>query len=74
MLQVMPKRDHEDTAQECLQKALKMAPDMRKVLVLYELESDEVAGSLDNGMTLAESIYLIEVFKHWMLKNITGGK
>jgi hypothetical protein len=73
MLQVMPKRNNEDTAEECLQKALKLAPDMRKVLVLYELESKEIAGSLDNGMTLAECLYLVEIFKHWMLRSAIGG-
>ena len=72
MLTVMPKPDTDDTAEECLKKALELAPDMRKVLVLYELH--DTAGSMDNGLTLAECLYIIEIFKHWMLQSALGGK
>ena len=73
MLQVMPKRNHDATAEECLQEALKSASGMKKVLVIYEME-DGTLSSADNGVTLAESVYLIEIFKHWLLKSALGGK
>jgi len=73
MLQVMPKRDHDQTAEECLKEALLKAPQMRKVVVIYELEDDSL-GSADNGVTLEQTVYLIEMFKFWLLKTALGGK
>ena len=73
MLEVMPKPDHDQTAEECLQEALSKANQMRKVLVIYELE-DGPLGSADNGVTLEQSVYLIEMFKFWLLKSALGGK
>ena len=73
MLQVMPKPEHEETAAECLYKALDKAPQMKKVLVLWEME-DGPLGSSDNGLTLEQAVYLIEMFKHWILKSALGEK
>jgi len=73
MLQVMPKRDHDQTAEECLKEALEKAPSMRKVVVIYELDDDSL-GSADNGVTLEQTVYLIEMFKFWLLKTALGGK
>lgn len=74
MLKVMPKPEREDTAEDCLRKALEKAPTMNRVLVLYEPKDKEVLNFSDNGLTIAQTLYMIETFKHWMMNRSMGEK
>jgi hypothetical protein len=69
----MPKQESK-TAAECLYRALEDSPRMGKVLVLWESQEGTVTGSSDNGLTLAETLYMIEMFKAWLLRAAAGGK
>lgn len=72
-LSVIPKPSPEKTVEEVLKEALSRASEMDKVLILYEGKDGCKAGSLDNGLTLADSLYLVEIFKHWMLGHALEG-
>jgi hypothetical protein len=67
-LAVIPKPSPEQTVEDVLKDALSKAPEMDKVLVLWEGKDGCKAGSMDNGMTLSQCLYLIKIFEHWMLK------
>ena len=71
-LAVIPKPSPEQSPEDVLREALGRAAEMDKVLILYEGKDSSKAGSLDNGLTLAQCLYLVESFKHWMLKSALG--
>ena len=44
------------------------------ILVLYTMKSDEMAHSLDNGISVGSALYLMESFKHWVMSLLTPPK
>lgn len=52
-------------------KKLKDKPD--KVLIIYMRTSGGL-GSLDNELTLSEALYMVDLFKHWMISAALGDK
>ena len=71
-LAVIPKPTPEQTVEDVLKDALSKAPEMEKVLVLWEGKQGSAAGSLDNGLTLSQCLYLVKLFEHWILKSALG--
>ena len=75
-LAIIPKPSPGKSVEDVLKDALSKAPEMSRVLVLWEGRDDRepaMAGSMDNGMTLSQCLYLIKIFEHWMLKNALEG-
>lgn len=78
-LVVMPGRKVESKAESnpviaALRRALTLAQDvgMGRVLVIYEPNDGQKLGVIDSGMTLAEALYMAEMFKFWMLRESVG--
>ena len=43
------------------------ADQIDEVIVLYTLKGKPGAYSLDNNLSVAAGVYLVELFKHWLL-------
>ena len=50
------------------------ANQIRHVLVLYTLEDEDGAHSLDNGIQVGDGLFLIEAFRHWLMTCVNAPK
>lgn len=65
---------HKDTPEETLALALahcQMDDPFAEVLIIYNTKSGK-SGSYDSGLTLAESGFLCDLFKHWLINGALG--
>jgi hypothetical protein len=76
----MPRRDVESKADNnpvmaALRRALTLVQEvgMARVLVIYEPNDGQKLGVIDSGMTIAEAVHMVEIFKFWMLRESVGG-
>ena len=54
-----------DALRDALVKA--EAGEISEVLIIYQSDNGQKAGSLDSDLTIKDSLYLIELFKHWLM-------
>jgi hypothetical protein len=66
--------EHHDTPHDALIKALERVEDMESVLIIYEGKTGYSAGSFDSDLTVANALYLVELFKHWLLSHTVDSK
>jgi hypothetical protein len=61
------------TPTDALIKALEHADDMEHVLILYsdEREGRSRQGCFDNDLTVSEALFMIEIYKNWLLNHVT---
>jgi hypothetical protein len=57
--------EHHDTPHDALIKALEKVEDMDDVLIIYNGQNH--SGSFDSGLTIERAVFMIEVFKTWLL-------
>jgi hypothetical protein len=71
-LTVMPKPSHAQTVEEALKEALAKAPEMKRVLIIWDNEDETPikAGSMDNDLTITEAVYLARLFEHGIFKSV----
>ena len=70
----MKDAEHHDTPHDALIKALERVDDMESVLIIYEGKTGLKAGSFDSDLSVMGAIYLVEIFKHWLLSHAVDSK
>jgi hypothetical protein len=68
----MDQTEHHDSPHDALIKALENVDRMEKVLIIYEGRDGSKAGSFDSDLTIADALYLIKLFEHWLLVHTLG--
>lgn len=68
----MPPPSHHATPHDALIKALEHVEEIEGVLIIYSGKEDGKAGSFDSDLTIADSLYLIELFKFWLMRAVLG--
>lgn len=68
----MPEPSHHASPHDALIAALEKVDDMHSVLIVYDCKDDARAGSFDSDLTTAECLYLLEIFRHWLLSAVLG--
>lgn len=63
-----------DTPHDALIKALERVEDMESCLIIYEGKTGLSAGSFDSDLTVANALYLIELFRHWLMSHTVDSK
>lgn len=66
----MESTEHHDSPHDALIKALEKVESMEGVLIIYS--SPEKSGSFDSDLTVAEALYLCELFKAWLMNHVLG--
>lgn len=61
--------EHHESPHDALIKALENVERMDRVLVIYEAKEGFPAGSFDSDLTLSQALFLVEIFKHWLLSH-----
>lgn len=59
-----------ETAENIIELAAMLAgkaDQIDEVLILYTTKTDDMAHSLDNNLTVASALYLVESFKFWLM-------
>lgn len=65
----------DQTPSAALFRAIEKVDDMESVLILYECKPGKGGvGSFDSGLTASECIWLIEVFRYWLMSSIVKVK
>jgi len=68
---VAEEQEPQKTPHTALIEALERVEEMEGVLVIFERKpdrGDKVMGSVDSDLTVAETIYYLDVYKAWLLK------
>ena len=65
---------HHESPHDALIKALEKVEDMENVLVIYEGKSGIAAGSFDRDLTVERSLWLVEMFKYWLMSSTVISK
>lgn len=65
-LNIVPIHHHE-TPRDALRKAMDKADDMESVLIIYEGKPGSPTGSFNNNLSVSQSLWLVELFRHWLL-------
>jgi hypothetical protein len=66
--------EHHDTPHDALIKALERVENMESVLIIYEGKPGLPAGSFDSDLSVSDALYLVEIFKHWLLSHAVNTK
>ena len=59
-----------ETPHDALIAALEKVEQMGKVVIIWEAPEGFKCGALDNDLTVADVIYLCEMYKAWLMKHI----
>ena len=70
----MKDAEHHDSPHDALIKALERVEDMESCLIIYEGKTGLSAGSFDSDLTVSTALYLVEIYKHWILSHTVGSK
>ena len=70
----MKDAEHHDSPYDALIKALERVEDMESVLIIYEGKTGLSAGSFDSDLSVSDALYLVEIFKHWLLSHAVNTK
>jgi hypothetical protein len=65
---------HTESPHDALIKALEHVEDMESVLIIYEGKQGVAAGSFDNDLTVERALWLLEMFKYWLMSSTTSPK
>lgn len=63
---------HSDSPHDALIKALEKVDDMHAVLIIYEGKEGFPTGSFDSDLKVANALYLIELFRAWLMNHVLG--
>jgi len=66
--------EHHESPHDALIKSLEKVEDMENVLVIYEGKPGRPAGSFDSDLSTEKALWLIEIFKHWLLTHTVVDK
>lgn len=66
--------EHKESPHDALIKALEHVEDMESVLIIYEGKPGIAAGCFDNDLTVERSLWLIEIFKYWLMSSTVVSK
>lgn len=67
-------KTHTESPHDALIKALEKVEDMESVVIIYEGKPGCPAGSFDNDLTVAKALWLIEIFRYWLLASTVVDK
>jgi hypothetical protein len=59
--------EHHESPHDALIKALERVEDMESVLIVYEGKPGLAAGSFDSDISVEKAVWLVEIFKFWLL-------
>lgn len=60
------------TPHTALIEALEKVDEMEDVLIIWDCKGAAKMGSVDSDMTVAEALYHLEMFRHWLLSRALG--
>lgn len=64
--------ERKKTPHDTLIQALERVEEMESVIVIYDKKNEEKCGSFDSDLTVSECLFLIELFKHWLMSKTLG--
>ena len=68
----MQPTEHHDSPHDTLIKALERVEEMESCLVIYEGKGGYKAGSFDSDLKVSDAIYLVELFRTWLMLHTLG--
>jgi hypothetical protein len=69
----MPKPSRQQTVEEALREAMEKSAEMKRVLIIWDNDDTNTAGSMDSDLTIQGSLYLVKLFEHWLLGSALKG-
>ncbi len=64
----------QQTPHDALIKALEKVEDMESVIVIYEGKPGCAAGSFDSDITVEKCLWLMEIFRYWLMASTIDPK
>lgn len=55
---------------DVLIRALEKVEKMSSCIIIYETDNGDKMGSLDSGLTVAQAIYMMRAYEHWLLNHV----